>query len=248
MNKNMNSNWANIQNLLSNGGNNLNIFEEEIDLTVQKEYFSLSERLTKNPITYKELRTLYIENVNDLFKDETAPETKKEMLVILSTVNEVAIYRAIESFSKATNNPLRNWGIIALQQSRMLIQSNLLDEPGIYISTGLGGHGKLLRYFCVFFNNTDEKLPEFQQNVIKNETEQAIKSKGEIEKIRFFKGYNTLILLLPIDLNLSVFFEELVKECNQYGNFLHENMIVTNVKKLVRKDIYDILKNKELKE
>lgn len=240
-------NWKNINEFLSQAGPNLNILEEEIDVTVQKEYFELSGALGKHPRKYKTLCKTYVEQINNLFDENTDPATKKQMLVVLATIDDIAIYRSIESFSKQ-DTPLRSWAIIALQQSRMLIQSSLLDDPGIFISTGLGGQGRMLRYFCVYFNRHNEPLQEYQQQIVKNETETALRPlQGSIEQVDFYSGYSTLLLLLPIDSDLKSIFEGIISECNQYGNFLHENMIITNVKKLTEKEILQLLK-KEKKE
>lgn len=167
------------------------------------------------------------------------------MLVILATVDDISIYRAIENFSKQ-DTPLKKWAVIALQQSRMLIQSTLLDDPGVFISTGLGGQGSLLRYFCVFVNRNTGELEDFQRSIIKNETEAAILPlKGIIEQIDFSDAYTTMLILLPIDTDLQPLFTTIIDECNQYGNFLHENMIITNVKKLDDSEIRTILHSRQ---
>lgn len=244
MDKKIEKNWNNISDFLSQAGPNLNILEEEVDLNVQKEYFDLVYQLSKNRERYKTLSVQYAEEINNLFDEEVDAAVKKEMLVVLATIDDISIYRTIESFSKI-ETPLKKWAIIALQQSRMLIQTALLDDPGVFISTGLGGQGSLLRYFCVFLCRSEEQLQEFQQHIIKNETETAIQPlKGVIEQIDFFKGYATLLLLLPVDTNLKSLFEKIIDECNLYGNFLHENMIITNVKKLSEEEITTILRKK----
>ena len=143
----------NIEQLLAIAGSNLSVLEEEVDIKVQKEYFEMARVLSKKNTDLAELSKQYVENINHLFDEATDIEVKKKMLIVLATVDDVTVYRAIENFSKQ-NTPLQKWAIIALQQSRILLQSNLLDDPGIFISTGLGGHGLLLRYFCVFFYRT----------------------------------------------------------------------------------------------
>ena len=161
-----------IDQLLAMAGSNLSILEEEVDIKVQKEYFEMVNLLSKRTENYQKTSKQYLENINDLYDDTIDPEIKKKMLVVLATLDDVSVYRAIENFSKQ-DTPLKKWAIIALQQSRMLLQSTLLDDPGVFISTGLGGQGLLLRYFCVFFYRVPGDLPSFQQNTLKNEAETA---------------------------------------------------------------------------
>jgi len=70
------------------------------------------------------------------------------------------------------------------------------------------------------------------------------KSQGEIEQIEQFEKYITFTLLLPIEANLKEIFNSIIDECNTYGNFLSENIIITNVKKLSTKEIEDFLETK----
>ena len=222
-----------IDQLLAMAGSNLSILEEEVDIKVQKEYFEMVNLLSKRTENYQKTSKQY-------------PEIKKKMLVVLATLDDVSVYRAIENFSKQ-DTPLKKWAIIALQQSRMLLQSTLLDDPGVFISTGLGGQGLLLRYFCVFFYRVPGDLPSFQQNTLKNEAETAINNaQGCIESTEFKGNYAVMLLLLPLKTELQPLFAGIIDECNQYGNFLHENMIITNVKKLTDEEIMHLLhaKNK----
>ena len=230
-----------IEQLLAMAGTNLNILEEEVDIKVQKEYFSLAHKISQNSHTYSKIKKEYLEHINDLFNEETDIDVKKRMLVVLANIDDVTVYRTIENLSRQ-ESPIQKWAIIALQQSRMLLQSTLLDDPGIFISTGLGGHGLLLRYFCVFFNRIPGELPVFQQNTLKNELKTLIcKAQGTIENIEFKPDFTTVLLLLPLQTELQVLFAGLIDECNLYGNFLHENMIVTNVKKLTDEEICQLL-------
>ncbi|WP_068690642.1 hypothetical protein [Culturomica massiliensis] len=237
--------WNEINELLSKNGAHLNVLEEEIDIEIQREYFNLAHSITKKPRKFKQLCKKYTENINQLFDENIPEKQKKEMLTVLATLDDISIYRAIENFSKQ-DTPLKSWATVALQQSRMLIQSNLLEDPEIFISTGLGGRGNLLRYFCVFLNRQKENsLEEFQQKIVRNETEAALSPlKGELEQIHFSTGYSTFTVLIPLNADLKILFSGIVEECNLYGNFLHENMIITNVKKLSDEEIQSLLKKK----
>ena len=217
-----------IDQLLAMAGSNLSILEEEVDIKVQKEYFEMVNLLSKRTENYQKTSKQYLENINDLYDDTIDPEIKKKMLVVLATLDDVSVYRAIENFSKQ-DTPLKKWAIIALQQSRMLLQSTLLDDP------------------CVFFYRVPGDLPSFQQNTLKNEAETAINNaQGCIESTEFKGNYAVMLLLLPLKTELQPLFAGIIDECNQYGNFLHENMIITNVKKLTDEEIMHLLhaKNK----
>lgn len=230
--------------LLSIADDNLNILEEEIDVQVQKEYFALLNKISRNLDTFPQLTKNYLENINDLFDEAIDPEIKKKMLVILATIDDVVTYRAIENFSKQ-NSPLQKWAIIALQQSRILIQSSLLDDPGFYISTGLGGQGSLLRYFCVFPFQKEIELPEFQKKILKDELLSMIhRTKGALEIIEFHNHYATAIVLFSLQTDIPHIFADFIDECNQYGHFLTENIIITNVKKLTEEEILTSLQHK----
>lgn len=150
--------WNEINELLSKNGAHLNVLEEEIDIEIQREYFNLAHSITEKPRKFKQLCKKYTENINQLFDENIPEKQKKEMLTVLATLDDISIYRAIENFSKQ-DTPLKSWATVALQQSRMLIQSNLLEDPEIFISTGLGGRGNLLRYFCVFLNRQKGEFP-----------------------------------------------------------------------------------------
>ena len=61
-------------------------------------------------------------------------------------------------------------GIVASRLAQEFEIPWLLDEHQVFISTGLGGKGKKLRYYVVFLNKkTDEMLNATQQKLLKDE-------------------------------------------------------------------------------
>ena len=133
-----------------------------------------------------------------------------------------------------------------MQESRMLLESNFLDENQVFISTGLGGKGLKLRYFVVFLTTDSLILNKFQKKIIKNETEYILKKyQSEIEEIKYSDIFVTLKALIPISVHLNNIFEEIVTECNQFGDFLQTNFIVTNVKELENEEIYKLIESSE---
>jgi hypothetical protein len=51
--------------------------------------------------------------------------------------------------------------------------------------------------------------------------------------------------LVPLQVKLKSILDEIIAECNQYGNFLREVYAITNVKEFDEKEIADILKKYE---
>ena len=235
---------SNMKQLLSIADEKVNILEEEIDVQVQKEYFALLNKLNKNVNARTQLTQEYIERLNDLFDDTIDIEVKKEMLILLAAIDDVTIYRTIEHLSKQ-DSPIQKWATIALQQARMILQSSLLDDPGYFISTGLGGQGSLLRYFCVFPYRNKEELADYQKNILKNELALMLqKQNGSFENIEFYNRFSTASLLMPLKTDIPQVLADVIDECNIYGHFLVENILVTNVKKFTEEEILQLLDRK----
>lgn len=103
-------------------------------------------------------------------------------------------------------------------------------------------------FLCLYWPTRGSRYNLSSGIIVKKETELVVtKSQGEIEQFEHFEKYVTFILLLPIEANLKEIFNSIIDECNTYGNFLSENIIITNVKKLSIEEIDDFLKSKSPK-
>ncbi len=233
--------FKNIEETFKNIPDNFNILEEQIDIKVQSEYFEYSRKIKKNK-NVKE----FLEFKDTLFEPIDI-ERKKEVLVSLASFVDVVAFRAIEKYYKSPDKELKDWAVLAFQESRMMLQSSLLEEQQVFISTGMGGKGSSLRYFVVFFNILYRStLEEFQEKLLNNELKDIVeKNKGEIEELNFYNGYSTATILLPVKAVLKDVFTSLIDEVNQYGDFLNEDVIITNIKKLDKKEISKIIEERE---
>ena len=192
----------------------------------------------------KQVLSGYIISIDD-FYISVNNEEKKDILIHLAINQNVEAYRAIEEFAKIEESQLKDWATIALQESRMLIESDLLDESQVFISTGLGGKGLNLRYFVVLLSTGENGFSDSQKKIIKSEFEYAINNnEGEIEKIDFPENYATFVSLLPISSDIQSIFKSALEECNQLGNFLQANFLVTNVKVFSNDEIKKFLEEK----
>lgn len=227
--------YKKIQEAISSLPENFSILEEQIDVELQMEYFNYSRDM-KSRFTDK----LILQHQNDLFDQNIPVEEKKNLLVLLASQEKVESFRIIEKYAKNPDPELREWSILALQESRMVIQSSLMDEQQVYISTGLGGKGQKLRYFAVFIGNENvEEYSAVQRKLIQNELDFALsKNDGILEEINFEVNLAIAILLLPVKSDIQGVFSSVINECNQYGDFVRQDIIITNVKRMSVDEIH----------
>ena len=218
-----------------------NILEDQIDIDVQMNYFDLSRKYKKEVMSKVKL-----EDPDRLFSTDTSFEEKKDLLIHLASLDTVEAYRKIEKFHSDAPEELKNWATLALKESKMLMESKLLDENQVYISTGLGGKGDKLRYFVVLLGNNVNEFSDLQKKIIKNEFKFSLKKyNSEPEDFNFSESIATVLAVVPLESPVKTVFEEAILECNNYGNFIKENFVITNVKKLSFTEINDYLKKIE---
>jgi len=222
----------------------LNILEEQIDVKLQMEYFKFSRKIKKNK---SKMRFIDIENIPSISEEGQSLKDKKEILVTLAGIDNPKAYRFIEEYLKIAPAETKDWAILAFQESKMLLESSLLDENQIFISTGLGGKGNMLRYFVVLIGDGMQEFAEFQKKMVTSEFEFSLKKNNcELEKIDFLENYVTFFALIPFEVPFQKVFRTTLEECNQYGNFIKPNFLVTNVKPLTLKEIKEFVDKNNL--
>jgi hypothetical protein len=230
-----------IQEIFGEVPGTFSILEEKIDIDLQMEYFEFS-RSIKRDLDEKMVMDRR-EQIFDFNQDEV---DRKSMFAMLASLEEVLAYRTIEKYLKEGHKELRSWAILALQESRMLLESKLLEENQVFISTGLGGKGSKLRYFIVLIGKEKRDFSDLQKKIIKNEFDDILaKCDAEIEKIDFLGQFATLVAMVPLKVALKDVFRSAIVECNQYGDFMKSNFIITNVKELNLAEIKDFLKKQQ---
>jgi hypothetical protein len=204
-------NYNNIEDLINNLSNNFKILEETIDIELQREFFEQSRK-----IDIKKEERAICELINDMNQEEINIEDKKITILKLAMVDSVEAFRALEDYSKKAPKYLKDWTILALQQSQMILQSSLLDEQQVFISTGLGGKDDKLRYFFIFPYKAPENVGKIQQSILKKELDFFMgQYNAEFESIEYGDDYATALALVPLKTDIADLIKELLDECNQ---------------------------------
>ncbi|MCF8346801.1 MAG: hypothetical protein K9G38_06280 [Bacteroidales bacterium] len=231
-----------IRELIGKDPGSVSIMEDIIDVDLQVEYFEYSRSI----LTEFD-GDAALQQMSSLAEEGYSINTKKKILARLATMDDVSAFRAIEAYASDPDEELREWSLLALQESRMHLESHLLEENQVFISTGLGGKDNKLRYYVVLIARNRKKLTSFQKKIIGNEFPYILKKyDGEIEEIEVSGSLAALLLLLPIQYAVKEVFSQGIEECNQYGDFLRETCIVTNVKKLTFDEVEEFMeRNKD---
>jgi len=226
-----------VRDLVDKYDGNISVLEEEIDVELQIQYFKTSKECKKNLD-----REYVLERKEDLFTEDISYEDKRSLLCKLASIDDVAAYRSIELYNAKSDFLLEEWSKLAYQESKMLLQSALLDQAPLFISTGLGGKGTNLRYFCVISSKDYKPFTHTQEKVIRSEFEFGFrKHKAEIESIECCGYYAVVTVLIPLEVGLKKLFKGIIMNCNDLGDFLNTSFLITNVKKLSYTEIEEII-------
>ncbi len=225
---------------------NVNILEKLNNPEVLLEYLELENKL-KNTIDKKQI----LERKDELFLPTLGKEEKKRLIIQLANTDEVQAYQTLKKFSETAEEELQDFIKIALQESRALLQSTILGEPSILITSMLGGKDNKLRYFAMIFKNDMQEFTPWQKNIIEKEiTFWLEQNDGESEEIKINKNFASLVFLFPYNHLPQIKIQELIRNINYFGNFLKEKFMIRNDKILSQEESQEIaekiIKNSEL--
>lgn len=234
--------YEKVQEILGGKPGSLKILEQQIDMDLQVEYYDCS-RKARDTVDEE----WAMDQAKYLQEPGYSLQVKKEILARLASIERVECFRTIEAYLEMPDEGLHDWTVLALNESRMHLETRLLDENQVFISTGLGGKAEKLRYFVVLVSRTPKDLSPMQQKVVSNEFDYVLKRyDAELEEICFSEYMASMLLLLPMNHSLKAVFREAIDECNKYGDFLKDDFIVTNVKILSFEEIKDYLDRNSL--
>lgn len=229
------------QTLHEQGIDSFHILEDLVPVEEQMKYFRYFERIRKENMPFTR-----DEEISVLFSPDESIDRKKRSLSLLASIPDVGAYRSIETYHSSPLEPeLSNWSSMALVNSRIVLSSDLSGQQQIYISSGLGGHDKKLRFFALLTTNNRQAMTDLQKEIVEREFRfQLHQANVEIEKFEIKENYFTILILFPINTDIKTRLNAALSECNQYGNFLDTKFLFTNVKILSEQEIEKLLENK----
>lgn len=223
-----------IQSILGSSPESMRILEDSISIDVQMEYYKMVSKI-------RSVETLKTFIANDLLSHNLNNDDVKEYLIHLAGSDDVENYRLIEQYVSIASPELKDWALMALNESRFHMVSSLSDENGVFISTGLGGKSNKLRYFIVFVPNNDGLIAEQKKMVVDEVNFIFPRYDSEIEKIEILDDFICITTLIPVNVAVNVPIKVVIEECLTLGCSLSDGYIVTNVKELSLEEIRKVI-------
>lgn len=223
------------------GIDSFHILEDLVPIEVQMDYFRYFEKLRKENASF-----VRDDEVSILFSPDSSIERKKRSLSLLASIPDVGAYRSIETYHSSPLEPeLLHWSSMALVNSRIVLSSDLSGQQQVYISSGLGGQDKKLRFFALFASVDRQIFTQLQREIVEREFRfQLEQADVTVEKFEIKPNYFTILMLFPFDKDVKASLNDAIDECNQYGNFLDPKFLFTNVKVLSEAEIESLLSKK----
>jgi hypothetical protein len=216
------------------------VLEQRVPIEVQFEYFKCSSLLRRKSTEMTDIK--YHDYLQSLANETLPAEDKRHVLSALAVSNDVRAYRLLEEYVQHPDPDLTNWAYMALMESRITLESELSEEQQIYISTGLGGRGEKLRFYVLLVSSQKEPFLPYQRQTIEREFAYYLEREDcEIERLTIYDQYIELVALISVRKDIKGMLDNVVNECNQYGNFISEALTVTNMKELSAEEIAEII-------
>jgi len=231
--------FKHIQSILGSSQESMRILEDSISIDVQMEYYKMVSKIRSSETTKPF-------GADDLLSHKLSNDDVKEYLIHLAGSDIVENYRLIEQYAPIASPDLKDWALMALNESRFHMVSSLSDENGVFISTGLGGKSNKLRYFIVFLPNNDGLIADQKQLVVDEVNFIFPRYDSGIEKIEILDDFICVTVLIPLDIAVNEPIKAVINECLTLGCSLNDGYIVTNVKELSLEEIRRVINREPL--
>lgn len=210
----------------------LHFLDTEVSMKTQMDYFRfIGENRTQLEAEGERVGD-YIDLLNLSESTEFRIAEMKFSMAVIALSKNVEAYRFLEAYRDAhTEDELRGWTELALLHAKMTLESEFSEEVQVFVSSGLGGKNNKLRFYAFFKSANLDDFSDYQKKLIEKEFPfYILKHQGELEELSVFANYFTLLFLLGVEGDVQIVLKEALDECNQYGNFIHENFMITNIK------------------
>lgn len=215
-----------LENFLKRFSNNFVIAEVGVSPSVMQHFGILSKEYKDKNANHK--NESVVEFAATLQNQDAILADIEAALVALAHIHSVEAFRILENYNNHCTEDIRPIAVLALNQCRHLIETELTEQSQGLIITGLGGKERKLRYYFIIPIIGKDIQLGIKRLTTAEFSDTAMLYHSEIEHIDFIEDYLAMKVLIPIDVAVDAFVEECIRRSNELKVILHPNYFVTN--------------------
>ncbi|MCH2044959.1 MAG: hypothetical protein MK212_12645 [Saprospiraceae bacterium] len=178
-----------------------------------------------------------VETIQERLDTETNIDVLKKYIAQLAQIGSVPALRTLESYEKTASEELISWVRLSLTQCRIKVESDLLDDPIGYITTGLGGKNNKIRYYMAA--KSVDPFTTGRVQFAYQEFRDVLKEwNGELESMENMGDYLLFRLLAPLNIIIPDMISEGIDRCG----FLDSQFWLSNMQKPTDEDLEEWLR------
>ncbi|KGN84480.1 hypothetical protein [Porphyromonas sp. COT-290 OH860] len=179
-----------------------------------------------------------IRRMDELLMMDTPSEVLlRRVFASLACTESIAALRAIELVLPELTGSKREWALLAELQLRISIVGDLLGERQVAMTSGLGGSGTLIRINGIVLSRDFAPWLPYQQELMTEELRRCCSEEGgSLEEEIWGECFYIFVVLLPYNSDIMPLIRGYVKQCNEYGQFIQMDCMVTNLQKFTAED------------
>lgn len=210
----------------------------EIPPETHSEYISYHNKIDRGDHEYKKV----IKESKELFLKDTLHDKKKESLFLLAHYGTLESFKIITKFLDVGEKDLKPWALISLEECRMFLESDIMDEGKGIVIGDAGRDGKRLRCYFVVRSSKKANFSDSERKIIRDGFKKTSKELDcKIKEIEFQNNFALITTLVSIDIAVSRLIEQGIEICNSKKEILDSYYFVTNVKKPSKEEITEFL-------
>ncbi|MDO4691759.1 MAG: hypothetical protein Q4A64_02680 [Porphyromonadaceae bacterium] len=155
----------------------------------------------------------------------------------LACTESISALRAIELVLPELTGTKREWALLAELQLRIGIVGDLLGERQVAMTSGLGGSGTLIRINGIMLSQDFAPWLPYQRELMTEELRRCCSEEGgSLEEEIWGDCFYIFVVLLPYTCDIMPLIRGYIKQCNEYGQFIQKDCMVTNLQKFTALD------------
>ena len=207
---------------MKNTRGKIQIIEQPIPMQLQFEFATEYQRLSPSvhDLNENDLNCFVDKAIQRLYYSKDRAE-KRDLLTVLSSIKLPRVFEVLKDFIDYGDRSLREWATMARMGCRLNLIEDFTGDNMIFVASGLGGDGDLIRYNLVLLNCLDRPFSDFERGMIDKECRYHLdRFSGKMDSLEITDQYARLVFLLPVVKSPGRFLNDLLASINEFHSLV----------------------------